>query len=270
MSTERPKTTAIDRSSPEDSPERRVAPCEPTASAGRSPQGQLFEAPLAIEGPSGHRQRLRERFRTGGAGALPDYELLEMLLFAAIRQGDTKPLAKRLIARFGSFAAVLQAPPARLMEVEGVGHRIVDELKIVREAAVRLSRSDLSRNPLLSSYRDLIQYLTIAQAYTEIEQFRILFLDKRNRLIADEVQQSGTVDHTPVYIREVIKRALEHSATALILVHNHPSGDPTPSSADVEMTRKILDAARPLGIQIHDHIIIARSGHASLKERRLM
>jgi DNA repair protein RadC len=233
-------------------------------------QAHLFEAAVQIEGPSGHRQRLRERFRRGGADALPDYELLEMILFGAIRQGDTKPLAKRLLARFTSFAGVLQAPESKLKQVTGVGDRIIDELKLVKAAAVRLLKSEIAEKPILSTWSNLIDYLRAAQAQAEIEQFRILFLDKRNRLIADEVQQTGTVDHTPVYIREVVKRALEHSASALILVHNHPSGDPTPSRADIEMTKHIVNVAKPLGISVHDHIIIARQGHASLKEMRLM
>ena len=233
-------------------------------------QSHLFEAATAIEGPAGHRQRLRQRFRQGGADAMPDYELLEMVLFGAIRQGDTKPLAKRLLAQFKTFAGVLQAPEAKLRQVNGVGDRIIDELKLVRAAAVRLLKSEVAAKPLLSSWTDLIAYLTAAQAHAEVEQFRILFLDKRNRLIADEVQQSGTVDHTPVYIREVVKRALEHSASAVILVHNHPSGDPTPSRADIDMTRQIVAAAKPLGIEVHDHIIVGRNGHTSLKAQRLM
>lgn len=233
-------------------------------------QGGLFEAPYAVEGPAGHRQRLRERFRKGGPDAVPDYELLEMVLFRAIQRGDTKPLAKRLIARFGSFSAVVQASELRLREVAGVGERVIDELKLIRAAAVRLMRTELTERPVLSSWPELVGYLTAAQASAEVEQFRVLHLDKKNRLIADEVMQTGTVDHTPVYIREIVKRALDLGACALILVHNHPSGDPTPSRADIDMTHQIVAAARPLGLTIHDHIIVSRGGHTSLKAQRLM
>jgi len=193
-----------------------------------------------------------------------------MVLFRAYAQGDTKPVAKRLMEAFGSFAGVISAPPARLTEIDGVGERVVDELSLVRAAALRLMQNELLGKPLLSSWTQVIDYLTAAQARSSIEQVRILFLDKQNRLIIDEVQQQGTVDHTPVYVREVVKRALELSATAIILVHNHPSGDPAPSRADIDMTRQIVDAARPLGIIVHDHIIVGRSGHASLKALRLM
>lgn len=217
----------------------------------------------------GHRQRLRERFRKGGDDALPDYELLEMLLFRALPRRDTKSLAKQLLARFGSFAEVISAPEQRLKEIGGVGKSVVTELKIVRAAALRLMRSEVVQRPAMSSSRQVLDYLLAAQRYEQCEQFRILFLDKRNRLIADEVQQRGTVDHTPVYVREVVKRALELSATAVILVHNHPSGDPTPSRADVDMTKLIVSTAAPLGIAVHDHIIVGREGYASLKSLEL-
>lgn len=232
-------------------------------------QPGLFEAPsqpLHI----GHRQRLRERFRTGGPEALPDYELLELVLFRAIPRRDTKDLAKRLIARFGSFAEVVNAPESRLKEVTGTGDSVVSELKLIRAAATRLARTGLVRRPVLSSGPEVVQYLTMAQAYEHREQFRILFLDKKNKLIADEVQGQGTVDHTPVYVREVVKRALELSATAIILVHNHPSGDPTPSRADIDMTKLIIEAGRPLGVVVHDHIIVGRHGHASMRTLRLI
>ncbi|MGD9827831.1 MAG: DNA repair protein RadC [Hyphomicrobiaceae bacterium] len=219
---------------------------------------------------SGHRQRLRERFRKGGADALADYELLELLLFRAIPRRDTKPLAKRLLERFGNFAEVINAPDARLKEVDEVGDAVVAELKIVRAAAVRLMKSEITNRPALSSWSAVLDYCRAAQAFAEREQFRILFLDKRNHLIADEVQGEGTVDHTPVYIREVMKRALELSATAIILVHNHPSGDPTPSQADIEMTKAIVHAAKNLGIIVHDHVIVGRHGHASFKGLRLI
>jgi DNA repair protein RadC len=185
----------------------------------------------------GHRDRLRARFAETGGDALPDYELLELVLFRSIPRRDVKPIAKELLRRFGTFAEVLAAPPARLVEVEGIGEAIVLDLKIVEAAARRLARGAVAKRPVLASWAAVIDYCRTAMAFMDKEQFRLLFLDKRNALIADEVQQSGTVDHTPVYPREVVKRALELSASALILVHNHPSGDPTPSPADVKMTR---------------------------------
>lgn len=236
----------------------------------RAGQGSFFEAPQPADHRVGHRQRLRERFRDGGPDAVPDYELLEMILFRVYPRGDTKPIAKRLIAAFGSFAEVINAPAPRLLEIEGVGERAVDELKLVKAAAARLLRREIATKPALSSWNSVVDYLRLAQGFDAIEQFRILFLDKKNNLIADEVLGRGTVDHTPVYVREVVKRALELSATALILVHNHPSGDPTPSRADIDMTKMIIDAARPLGISIHDHVIVGRSGHASFKALRLI
>jgi DNA repair protein RadC len=195
----------------------------------------------------GHRQRLRERFRSAGAAALSDYELLEMVLFA-----------------------VIHAPETLLREVDGVGEACIDQLKLVAAAATRISKGELKQRTLLSSWNEVIDYCRTSMAFADKEQFRILFLDKRNQLISDEVQQTGTVDHTPVYPREVIKRALELSATAIILVHNHPSGDPTPSQADVRMTKAIVDIAAPLGIAVHDHIIVGKGGHASLKGMKLM
>ena len=235
-------------------------------------QGSLWSpaARKRIEGPAGHRQRLRRRFREGGAEAMPDYELLEMILFRAFPRRDTKPLAKRLIARFGSFAEVINAPVPRLKEVKDVGDVVVDELKLVRAAALRLMRGEIMERPALGSWNSVLNYCRAAMGFETREQFRILFLDKRNRLIADEVQQQGTVDHTPVYVREVVKRALEHSATAIILVHNHPSGDPTPSRADIEMTKMIVMAAKNLGIEVHDHIIVGKDGHTSMKGLRLI
>ena len=218
----------------------------------------------------GHRERLRSRFREAGADAVSDYELLELLLFRAIPQRDVKPLAKELIARFGSFAEVIAAPRARLKETKGVGDAVVDELQIVHAAAGRLARGQVRKRPVLSSWSSVLDYCRTAQAFAEKEQFRVLFLDKRNQLVADEIQQTGTVDHTPVYPREVVKRALELSATAVILVHNHPSGDPTPSQADIQMTQQIVDIARPLGIAVHDHIIVGKEGHASFKALRLI
>jgi DNA repair protein RadC len=218
----------------------------------------------------GHRDRLRARFTEVGGDALPDYELLELVLFRSIPRRDVKPVAKELLKRFGTFAEVLAAPAARLMEVEGIGESVVNDLKIVEASARRIAKGAVAKRPVLSSWSAVLDYCRTAMAFADREQFRLLFLDKRNPLIADEVQQSGTVDHTPVYPREVVKRALELSATALILVHNHPSGDPTPSSADIKMTRDIIDVAKPLGITIHDHIIVGREGHASFKGLRLI
>ena len=218
----------------------------------------------------GHRERLRGRFRDAGADAVTDYELLELVLFRAIPQRDVKPLAKELIARFGSFAEVIGAPSSRLREIKGMGEAAVTELKIVHAAAQRLAKGEVRKRPVLSSWGSVLDYCRTAMAFSDKEQFRLLFLDKRNQLIADELQQTGTVDHTPVYPREVVKRALELSATALILVHNHPSGDPTPSRADVQMTQAIIDVAKPLGIAVHDHIIVGKEGHASLKGLKLI
>ena len=192
------------------------------------------------------------------------------MLFRALPRRDVKPLSKALMTRFGSFAEVVSASPARLAEVEGLGEAAITELKLVQAAAHRLARGELKRRPVLSSWSAVIDYCRAAMAFADREQFRVLFLDKRNQLIADELQQTGTVDHTPVYPREVVKRALELSATALLLVHNHPSGDPTPSRADIQMTKSIIDVARPLGIEVHDHIIVGKEGHASLKGLRLI
>jgi DNA repair protein RadC len=218
----------------------------------------------------GHRERLRERFRKSGQDALSDYELLEMALFAALPRRDTKPLAKSLLKKFGSFAEVMHAPEALLREVDGIGDASVNQLKLIAAAASRIAKGELRQCTALSSWNDVIDYCRTSMAFADKEQFRLLFLDKRNRLIADEVQQTGTVDHTPVYPREVIKCALELSATAIILVHNHPSGDPSPSQADIQMTRAIVDIATPLGISVHDHIIVGKNGHASLKGMKLI
>ncbi len=214
---------------------------------------------------AGHRQRLRQRFLRAGAEALADYELLELLLFRAIPRRDVKPLAKALLAHFGSLAEVISAPLPRLREVPGVGEAVATELKIVQAAALKLLEQQAREKPVFHGWSDLLAYCRAAMAYAEREEFRVLFLDAKNRLIADEVQGRGTIDHTPVYPREVVRRALELSAASIILLHNHPSGDPTPSRADVEMTKKIITAAEPLGIVVHDHIIIGRDGHASLR-----
>jgi DNA repair protein RadC len=218
---------------------------------------------------AGHRERLRERFLQGGADALPDYELLELLLFRAIPRRDVKPIAKILLQRFGSFAEVIAAPPARLKEVDFVGDSVVAELKIVEAAALRLSRESMSRKLTLGSFAQVLDYCRSAMAFLETEAFRVLFLDKKNGLLADEVQGRGTVDHTPVYPREIVRRALELNASAVILVHNHPSGDPSPSQADIMMTQTIVAVAKPLGVNVHDHLIIGRNGHASLRALKL-
>ena len=219
---------------------------------------------------AGHRKRLRERFRDAGPDALADYELLEMILYNAISQGDTKPTAKALLKRFGSLVEVIHAPDNLLREIHGVGDTTVHQLKLIAAAADRIARGEIRRSVALSSWNEVIDYCRSSMAFADKEQFRLLFLDKRNQLIADEVQQTGTVDHTPVYPREVIKRALELSATAIILVHNHPSGDPAPSQADIQMTKAIIDIASPLGISVHDHIIVGKNGHASMKGLRLI
>jgi DNA repair protein RadC len=218
----------------------------------------------------GHRQRLRARFLAGGSDALPDYELLELLLFMAIPQRDTKPLAKALIDHFGSFADVIAAGPDRLKEIDGVKDGTVAALKIVQAAALRLAKGQIIGKPALSSWQALLDYCSAVMGRTQTEEFRVLYLDRKNVLVADEVHQKGTVDHTPVYPREVVKRALELGASALILVHNHPSGDPTPSRADIAMTQEIAAAAKALKIEVHDHLVIGRGKHASFKALGLL
>ena len=238
----------------------------PTNAKDKPDQPGFAEAPHY----HGHRERLRERFRDAGASALSDYELLEMVLFRALPRRDVKPLAKSLIAKFGSFAEAVHAPDVRLREVSGLGEAAIIEIKLIAAAASRVAKGELKQRTLLSSWAAVLDYCRTAMAFADKEQFRILFLDKRNQLISDEVQQVGTVDHTPVYPREVVKRGLELSATAVILVHNHPSGDPTPSQADIQMTKAIIDMAGPLGISVHDHIIVGKNGHASMKGLRLI
>ena len=238
--------------------------------ARQEPKGKKVTGAADKPHYHGHRERLRERFREVGAGALADYELLELLLFRSVARADTKATAKALIERFGSFAEVLGAPEHLLREVKGVGEIAALDIRAIAEAARRMTRGEVAKRPVLGSWLQVIDYCRMAMAFEPREQFRILFLDKKNALIADEVQQSGTVDHTPVYPREVVRRALELSASAIILVHNHPSGDPAPSRADIEMTKTIIDTARPLGITVHDHIIVGREGHASLKGMQLI
>jgi len=212
-----------------------------------------------------HRKRLRERFLEGGPGAMPDYEMLELLLFQAIPRCDVKPVARRLMESFGDFARVLSAPRDRLLQVRGVGEAVVLELKIIEAATHRMARSKVMRRQVISSWDAVLDYCHTTMAHLETEQFRVLYLDRKNVLIADEEQSRGTVDHVPVYPREVIKRALELNASALILVHNHPSGDPTPSEADISMTEKIRAAAEMLGLALHDHLIIGKSTELSFR-----
>ncbi|MFC4168571.1 RadC family protein [Teichococcus aestuarii] len=226
--------------------------------------------PFQGTGPQGHRGRMREKLLERGPDALADYELLEMLLFFAFKQGDTKPLAKALINRFGSFAAVLAAPQQVLMETRGLGPHSVAALKLVQAAALRLAKAEVMEAPVLNNWDRLITYLNAAISREKIEQFRILFLDSKNRLIADEAQAKGTVNHTPVYPREVMKRALELHATALILVHNHPSGDPTPSRADIEMTAEIRQAGQFFAVVVHDHLIVGNGRYLSFRREGLL
>lgn len=212
-----------------------------------------------------HRKRLRARFMEGGASAMPDYELLELLLFRAIPRQDVKPLARRLLDVFGDFNAVLAAPVARLRAVPGVGEAVVQELKITEASAQRMARARVLNRPVISGWNALVDYCHTAMAHRATEQFRVLYLDRKNTLIADEEQACGTVDHVPVYPREVVKRALELNASALILVHNHPSGDPTPSDADIAMTAQVQAAAAALSISLHDHLIIGRERELSFR-----
>ncbi|OUD09651.1 hypothetical protein BVC71_07385 [Marivivens niveibacter] len=217
-----------------------------------------------------HRARLRERFMAGGASPMPDYELLELVLFRAIPRQDVKPLARRLIETFGDFGRVLTANPSKLKEVKGVGDAVVIELKVVEAAAGRLARAKVIQRHVISSWDAVLDYCHTVMAHRETEQFRVLFLDRKNVVIADEEQAKGTVDHVPVYPREVVKRALELNASALILVHNHPSGDPTPSEADIAITRQIEDAATVLGLTLHDHLIIGKSTELSFRAEGLI
>ncbi len=213
----------------------------------------------------GHRNRLRERFMNNGPEAVPDYEVLELVLYRAIPRREVKTLAERLLHRFGDFNRVVSAPPARLAEVQGVGTAVIRELKIVETAAHRLARAKIMQREVLSSWDALLDYCQTRMAHLEQEQFRVLYLDRKNVLIADEAQGNGTVDHVPVYPREIVKRALELNASALILVHNHPSGDPTPSEEDIAMTQTVQSAADVLGIVMHDHLVIGKSAHVSFR-----
>jgi DNA repair protein RadC len=245
---------------------RAPFPDPPQAGGSRS---RFAEGAPAVPHYYGHRNRLRQRLLDAGAENLPDYELLEMLLFAARQRGDVKPLAKSLLARFGGFAEVLSAEPDALGEA-GLNLAGIAALKSVREASLRLMRAELQQQPVINSWDRLIDYCTANVAHNKVEEFHILFLDRKNVLIRHERQQKGTVDHTPVYTREVVKRALELTASALILVHNHPSGDPTPSKADIAVTQDIKKAAAPLGVALHDHVIIGKNRHVSLRDLGLI
>ena len=230
----------------------------------------MTEADASAPHYLGHRERLRERFRKGGADALGEYELLELILFRAMPRRDVKPLAKALIARFGSFAETVSARPERLREVDGLGEAAIVELKIVEAAATRLAKSAIEKRLTLSSFSAVVDYCRTVMAFLDHEEFRILFLDKKNCLLADEVQGVGTVDHAPVYPREIMRRALELGACAIILVHNHPSGDPQPSADDIHMTQQIIAIGKPLKVAVHDHLIIGKHGHVSLKGLRMI
>lgn len=227
-------------------------------------------APVKASPHAGHRERLRDRFLKAGAEALADHELIELLLFGAIPRVDTKPIAKKLIETFGSYEETLAAPPERLRAVKGVSDTAVALIKTVEAAAIRLAKKQIHKKPVISSWTALLDYCKANIARAPIEQFRVLLLDRKNRLIDDALMAEGTVDHTPVYPREIVKRALESGASSIILVHNHPSGDPTPSRADIDMTKAIAAAARPLGITVHDHLVIGRGGHASFRELGLL
>lgn len=218
----------------------------------------------------GHRDRLRERFAHDGGDNLPDYELLELLRFQLLPRRDVKPLAKQMILRFGSFAETLAAPTHQLADFNGMGDTSALALKAIYAAAKRMARQNAMNKSVLGHRDAVSEHCRVSMAYESKEQFRILFLNNKNVLIADEVQQIGTVNHTPVYPREVVKRALDHSATAIILVHNHPSGDPTPSRDDIEMTKKIRDAGKPLVVVVHDHFIIGKNGVTSFRETGLL
>jgi len=244
-----------------------IADAGQVAARGASATDKIDQLAFPSEGPTGHRARMRDRLLDRGADGLADYELLEMLLFfAQPKRSDTKPIAKRLINRFGSYAGVLCAPARDLVEVEGIGRFSIAALKLVHAGAVRLARAEVMNRLVLGNWDQLMNYLHAAMARERVEQFRVLFLDTKNQLIADEVQGRGTINHTPVYPREVTRRALELHAAALILVHNHPSGDPTPSMADIEMTTQMQRVLQSLGISLYDHVIVGNGRWTSLKK----
>lgn len=218
----------------------------------------------------GHRARLRERFLGASGADLPDYELLELILFSAKPRGDVKPLAKELLKKFGSFSKVIYADENALRDVPEVGDAVISALKTVRIGAQRLIKSEIENQPIIQSWSSLMDYCKLAMGQNTVEEFRVLFLNHRHALIKDEVMQRGTINHTPVYPREIVKRALELAASGVILLHNHPSGDPTPSKADIDITTKIIEAAATVNVTVHDHVIITRTGHYSFKSFGLM
>jgi DNA repair protein RadC len=238
--------------------------------AGAMDEGQATVVPFSSEGPDGHRERMRDRLLDRGPDGLADYELVEMVLFLAQPKGDTKPIAKRVINRFGSYAATIAAEPRDLAKVPGVGRHSVAALKLVHASAIRLTQSQVKIGPVLGNWDQLMGYLNAILVHERIEQFRILFLDTKNHLLADEQQGRGTVNHTPVYPREVARRALELHAAAIILVHNHPSGDPQPSGADIEMTMQIESALKTVAVLLHDHVIVGNGTWLSLKKEGLL
>ncbi len=276
VSDESARDDTRDAEAPHDKPHDKVKQ-EP-----KQPPKQTFKQDLLIETPQkqksqkpkdhnrNHRQRLRGRFMRAGKQALQDYELLELIMFRAIPRRDIKPLAKTLLAEFGDFNRVISAPSSRLLAIKGVGESVIQEFRIVTAAAERLAQVEVLNRDILSDTKAMITYCHIAMAHKENEEFRILFLDRKCNLIADEEQQKGTIDHVPVYRREVVKRALELNASSVILVHNHPSGDPKPSKADVELTRHIQAALDTVKITLHDHIIIGAQSHASMHDLKLL
>ncbi len=241
-----------------------------SSSKGFAEQAELLEAPAPDASLEGHRARMRERLLRAGPEALADHEMIEMLLFLALPRRDTKPIARALLARFGSFANTIAAPLVELRGIEGLGEAGIAALKLAQAAAIRLTRAEVLDRPVIANWDALMAYLTAVVARERVEQFRVLFLDTRNRLLADEAQARGTVNHTPVYAREVVKRALELHATALILVHNHPSGDPSPSAADRSTTRELCLAAEAIGIVLHDHVIIGNGATFSFRQGGLL
>lgn len=240
------------------------------ARTGFSEQTSLLDTPPSPMSAEGHRQRLRVRLLTAGPDALADHELLELVLFLALPRRDTKPIARALLTRFGSYAGAIAAPLRDLRCVEGVGEAGAAALKTVQAAALRLARAEVMDQPVLANWDRLMDYLNAVMARERIEQFRVLYLDARNRLLADEPQGTGTVNHTPVYPREIVRRALEWHSTAIILVHNHPSGDPTPSRADIDMTAEIKAAASSLSIVLHDHVIVGNGCWLSFRREGLL
>jgi DNA repair protein RadC len=220
--------------------------------------------------PDGHRKRLRERFLKGGGKAVPDYELLELFLFGVVPRGDVKPLAKKLLQDCGSLSGLLQADIEKLKSIPGMGEAGVAAIKAIHEISCRLIREETVKEPVLQSWKAVIEYCRARMSHVTVEQFHLIFLDQKHKIIADEIQQHGTINCTPIFPREVVKRALELGATSLIMVHNHPSGDPTPSEADIEITRKVMKAASELEIQVLDHLIIGRFGHVSLRDKGLV